>query len=333
MVHGIYAADSRRLSVKAAFPAVWEAEEKGGGSVVRGFLTKPIANTECDNYELGSMVETMKNVAVYSFKDGLRTITDALVRELKSNPKVQLQSGVGVTSLRLNPLHDTFEVLANQDDNMEVFIQCAILQVTTTSNDSLHPTHVVSTLPLPVFKNLLPPSTPLPHLEANPYSSVTVVNLVFSSCPSERPLHPPGFGYLIPRPMSGYDATNPGILGTVFDSSALSRQDRGGFTKLTVMLGGPHPLTESHTSLPVIMKHLSSHLSRALPDPLLVRVHSQASCIPTLTVGHLERMGELKAVLAGAPWEGRLEVVGSGVGGVSVGDCVEAGKRVGKGWV
>jgi oxygen-dependent protoporphyrinogen oxidase len=98
------------------------------------------------------------------------------------------------------------------------------------------------------------------------------------------------------------------------------------------MLGGPHPLTESHMSLPVIMKHLSSHLGHALPEPLLVRVHAHASCIPTLTVEHLDRMGELKAVLGEAPWEGRL-VIGSGVGGVSVGDCVEAGKRVGRGWV
>jgi len=207
------------------------------------------------------------------------------------------------------------------------------LQVTTTSNDSLHPTHVVSTLPLPALKDLLPSSTPLPHLEANPYSSVTVVNLVFPPLSSGAPLHPPGFGYLIPRPSSGYDPTNPGILGTVFDSSALSQQDTGAFTKLTVMLGGPHPLTESHTSLPVIMKHLSSHLGHALPEPLLVRVHPHASCIPTLTVGHLDRMRELKAVLGEAPWEGRLEVIGSGVGGVSVGDCVEAGKRVGRGWV
>jgi oxygen-dependent protoporphyrinogen oxidase len=48
--------------------------------------------------------------------------------------------------------------------------------------------------------------------------------------------------------------------------------------------------------------------------------------------GHLERMAELQEVLGGGPWEGRMEVVGAGVGGVSVGDCVEAGRRVGMGW-
>jgi oxygen-dependent protoporphyrinogen oxidase len=38
MVHGIYAADSRILSVRAAFPTLWDAEEKGGGSIIRGLL-------------------------------------------------------------------------------------------------------------------------------------------------------------------------------------------------------------------------------------------------------------------------------------------------------
>jgi oxygen-dependent protoporphyrinogen oxidase len=63
-----------------------------------------------------------------------------------------------------------------------------------------------------------------------------------------------------------------------------------------------------------------------------VRSHSHTSCIPTFSVGHLERMDELRTVLKGAPWVGRLEIIGAGIGGVSVGDCVEAGKRVGRRW-
>lgn len=31
-------------------------------------------------------------------------------------------------------------------------------------------------------------------------------------------------------------------------------------------------------------------------------------------------------------WNSRLAVVGAGVGGVSVGDCVEAGRQVGREW-
>lgn len=110
MVHGIYAADSRFLSVRAAFPIVWDAEENGGGSVIRGLLSKNEKSDAAVDYVLGNMVTAMDDVSVFSFREGIRTLIDALVLELKRNPKVQLQSGVGVTSLRLNPLHKTFEV-------------------------------------------------------------------------------------------------------------------------------------------------------------------------------------------------------------------------------
>lgn len=332
MVHGIYATDSRNLSTRATFPILWDAEDRGGGSIVRGFFNRNGKDDTNHDYVLGDVQTRMDGIAVYSFRDGIRTITDALVRELKRNPKVQLQSGVGVTSLNLNPLRNTFEVYVFfLPPQVEVSLMHS-LQITTTSNDSTDASHVVSTLSPPVLNKLLPTSKSLPHLEANPSSSVTVVNLVFPSSPLGVPLHPPGFGYLVPRPSSGYDESNSGVLGTVFDSSALSEQDTGGLTKMTVMLGGPHPLTPSHTSLPVIIKHLTTHLGHSLPEPLFARTHSHTACIPTLSVGHLGRMDELRTVLNGVPWEGRLEIVGAGVGGVSVGDCVEAGKRVGQGW-
>src|ERR1700744_4395053 len=56
--------------------------------------------------------------------------------------------------------------------------------------------HVISTIPLAGFSSMLLSDT-LPHLTGNPSSSVTVVNLVFDA-PADK-LHPPGFGYLIPR--------------------------------------------------------------------------------------------------------------------------------------
>ena len=38
---GVYAADARKLSVRAAFPTLWEMEERGRGSVVRGSFSRP----------------------------------------------------------------------------------------------------------------------------------------------------------------------------------------------------------------------------------------------------------------------------------------------------
>lgn len=208
--------------------------------------------------------------------------------------------------------------------------------------ETITASHVVSTVPLRTLKSLTSVSDELPalpHLTANPSSSVTVVNLVFP--PTSRPIHPPGFGYLVPRPRAGYISRTSGFLGTVFDSSAMPTQDRGmpGFTRVTVMLGGPHApaLTSGHIAPEHILSQLQMHLAPKgpkLPWPVHIAVTEQRDCIPIPTVGHVERMAELRKVLkdANGPWKGRLEVIGAGVGGVSVGDCVKAGRNVGADW-
>lgn len=108
---------------------------------------------------------------------------------------------------------------------------------------------------------------------------------------------------------------------------------------MTVMMGGPNPITPSHTDLDAVLKQLSVHLTapddflKVLPDPIYTRTHRHVDCIPTPTPGHLERMEELKVTLAKGVWSGRLEVIGAGVRGVSLGECVESGKRVGENWI
>ena len=162
-------------------------------------------------------------------------------------------------------------------------------------------------------------------------SSVTVVNLVF---PPGRRIHPDGFGYLIPRDTHGH----VDVLGTVFDSCALGGQDAYAsqsaprFTKMTMMVrrdpSAATPVTQEQ-----VLAHLTQHLapSAPLPPPVYFRAHAMDGCIPTPTVGHVQRMRALREAV-NAQWDGRLEVLGAGVGGVSVGDCIEQGRRAGAAW-
>ena len=244
----------------------------------------------------------------------------------------------------------------------------------------LRATHVISALPLPVLESILQQPLPaegaaggaastahhpsLPHLRANPHSSVIVLNLVFPTGPPNDteeqpttttptsapiPLHPPGFGYLIPRPEHGYpeprregegeEEPGLGLLGVVFDTASLPDQDHdgendaAGFTKMTAMLGGPYPHPNARDSalsdaqlVAAVVRRVSSQLGRALPPPVHYAVHRNAESIPTYLVGHTARMGELRRALR-EQWGGRMKVVGAGVGGVSVADCVKAGRQ------
>ena len=104
LVHGIYATDSRKLSLRAAYPMLWHAEAYGGGSVVWGALKpKPKKATgDSSSYELGSSLpRIMKGVAVYSFKNGLSTLSDALVENLKSRGNVEIRTGDPVSLINL----------------------------------------------------------------------------------------------------------------------------------------------------------------------------------------------------------------------------------------
>lgn len=98
LVHGIYAADSRQLSVRAAFPSLWAMEDRGWGSVVRGALLPDTASPRVD-YDVGDIPNMMKNVSVYSFADGISTLTGALATRLQNQPNVEILCDTPISSL------------------------------------------------------------------------------------------------------------------------------------------------------------------------------------------------------------------------------------------
>ena len=186
----------------------------------------------------------------------------------------------------------------------------------------------------------------LPHLLSNLSSSVTVVNFIFP--PTAQPIHQEGFGYLIPRKDNSSDPyfTDFGsmplqdrLIGVVFDSCALSAQDtypegdKGNqrFTKLTLMLKG---ISSWDVNEEELMKILTKHLRPVspLPRPVYMRVNTHSDCIPIPGVGHVQRMAELQTELKRGFWDERFAVLGAGVGGVSVPDCVEQGRIIASRW-
>ncbi|KAF8178232.1 protoporphyrinogen oxidase [Pholiota molesta] len=347
LLHGIYASDARKISVRTAFPTLWDIENGGRGSLVIGILRKnlwPFAsqgnNPPDDSYELGKTSEMMRDASVYSFRDGMQTLTNALEDHLQTRPNVSVLKNVEILSLKSLEDH-SFEVVHSGGEPLQV-------------------THVASALPLPALERILDsrPHPKIPNLAANPSTSVNVVNLVFPCPPSH--IHPEGFGYLIPRPPEGYSTTpSPGVLGVVFDSCSLHEQDtprtddyftQSPFTKLTIMTGGPYtslplpPHTSSTSStdnppfiralLDELQVQLCASLKGNIPDPIYWRIWENKNCIPTLLPGHRERITEMQSMLRDEKdgWGGRLAVIGAGVGGVSVGDCVEAGRKVAAEW-
>lgn len=114
LVHGIYAADARRVSMRAAFGRIWEMGERAGGSVVRGMVGQTVFGgrkpPKAHTYELGEVEERLRGVSIFSFRDGVGMIVDRLEQWLRARRGVRICVETSVSSLGYNPELDKFNV-------------------------------------------------------------------------------------------------------------------------------------------------------------------------------------------------------------------------------
>jgi oxygen-dependent protoporphyrinogen oxidase len=115
LVHGIYACDSKELSVKTAFPGLWKVEERGMGSVVMGYLRDAFIGTGKESetgegHELGTVEGQMQGVSVFSFRRGIEEISKALKEWLSRRQSVQIRTSTEARSIRFDSHSKTFQV-------------------------------------------------------------------------------------------------------------------------------------------------------------------------------------------------------------------------------
>ncbi|KAJ3029507.1 oxygen-dependent protoporphyrinogen oxidase [Rhizophlyctis rosea] len=311
LVHGVYAGDIKQLSIRSTFPYLWELSQKHG-SITRGVMAppEPAKNPWVLGEEELRFVRKVQSASVYSFKNGLQTLTDALGEDLRKKSNVNIVNAE-CTGVEFGSEH------------VEV----------KTNTQPLKATHIISALPSYALAPLLRTSAPTTSsiLKQTPAVTVAVINLAYRGrLPFE------GFGYLVPR--EGVERS--GILGVVFDSCSLPAQDPkevGDVTRVTVMMGGF--VFEKHFGgaseerlLTTALNHVHESLKLQPDDLLSSLVSVQKDCIPQYTVGHAERLGRLEGTLR-EDTGGRLMVVGSSFNGVGVNDCVQDARRVSEAFV
>lgn len=84
---------------------MWDAEERGRGSLFRGLLVPGRAGREPkaeeEQYELGRTLEMMNGVSVYSFIDGMETLTKALEESLRSASNVSILVDARISGIKM----------------------------------------------------------------------------------------------------------------------------------------------------------------------------------------------------------------------------------------
>jgi protoporphyrinogen/coproporphyrinogen III oxidase len=112
LVHGIYAADARALSLAATFPTLPDLARAGRGSVARGVLLRALSRASGEHKHRGGAdaPDAVKGASVFSFREGMQALPDALRAALASAPNVRLVPRARATRLAHDARTDSFDV-------------------------------------------------------------------------------------------------------------------------------------------------------------------------------------------------------------------------------
>jgi len=297
-VSGIYAGDPEKLSLRAAFPILYEAE-KAAGSITRGVF-KVLKQRKAAS---GPAPQTPKEKpTLQTFREGNETIIRAIAERLAE----RLSCGVEVGRIEAlpageNPRAARFRVSLHGANGEEIVeAERLILSV---------PTEAAGQLLIGVDSGFSAP------LGAISYSGVAVVSLGYSKADVGDALT--GFGFLVPR------SSGLSILGTVWNSSLFPGRAPEGHALLTSFVGGATNPTAVRSSAEVLAAQVHREMAPLLAirkEPVFSNVTIWPRAIPQYNLGHTARIVAVNALRTKFPG---LYFSGNYLNGPAIGTCAE----------
>lgn len=290
-VAGVYAGDPEQLSVRAAFPKLHELEQ-AHGSLLLGQLLG--ARARARNPE-----KSKQSAAMFAFRDGMQTLTDAIARRLE-----QVELGT--------------EVISVEPGNGVHLVRTA----GTNGQREFRARVVLLSLPAYTAANLAAPFAPRASaaLAAIPYPPVAVAASAYRKGSSAHALD--GFGFLVPQ------GEERQILGTIFSSTLFDNRAPRGLDLLTTFVGGmrqPALAQREESEIAELVQAEHASILGAAPRAEFVKVRRWPRAIPQYTLGHLARIAQIEKAERDVPG---LFFCANYRGGVSIGDCIRSAEGI-----
>lgn len=287
-VAGVYAGDPERLSVRAAFPRLFEIEQQYG-SLIRGQIQGARERSK----------EVSKQAApMLSFGDGMQTLTDGVAGRL-----ADLRLATRATSIS-RTADSGWEVNAIGD----------------RGTVSLRAKSVLIAAPAAAAAQLVRPhaQSACTALEGIPYPPVASVAGAYARADVAHPLD--GFGFLVPK------KEQRRILGTIFSSTLFGNRAPAGMVLLTTFVGGmrqPELAELGEAAIAALVHDELVSLLGVRAAPQRTWVNRWKHAIPQYTLGHLDRISKLEEAERALPG---LHFCANYRGGISVADCVKSSR-------
>jgi oxygen-dependent protoporphyrinogen oxidase len=289
-VSGVYAGNPRELSMRAAFPRLWEAEQRHG-SIIRGMLA-------------GSGAQKSKPKGkreLFGFQCGLTTWPQAIVRALGAE-RVWLNT----QALRLQPVDGKWR-----------------LTVLRAGRETVIPaSYVILAVPAYVVADLVADLDALVSqaLRTIPYPPMAVVHLGYRRADIAHPLD--GFGMLCPSKERRM------ILGTLWPSTLFPGRAPANTVLTTVFVGGasnPAVALQEDDALVNTVHGEQQALLGARSAPIMSRVIRWPRAIPQYVAGHVKCLAAIERLEAVWP---TLRLAGNYRNGVSTIQCWKDGQEL-----
>ncbi len=308
MVSGVYAGDPRSLSIRSAFPRLWEAEG-AAGSVIRGFLRRT------KKKEGGAAGAPRHRARTLTFDGGLYTLIETLQQRLSSQPGFHLELGTAVVTIEgpRTPAPPGRRWTVRTADG-RTFDADVLVSTLSASADAR------------LLGGVLTRSTAGLALVA--YSPVTVVMQAYRA-PASPHDAPHGFGGLIPQ-VEGFRS-----LGILYPASLFTGRAPEGFVLTTSFLGGALDSRLASAPDEDLLAVASAEVARFFPrlgPAARSWIARWPEAIPQLPLGHHRTLAALEqdlvALDAAAP--GALHVTGGFRDGIALGERIASGEAIGK---
>jgi len=291
-VAGVYAGNPEDLSVKSAFPKLYDLEEKYGGLIV---------GTVKSIRERKKRAEKSKQSAkMFSFKSGMQIFPKTIAASLSD--KVLLETEV--TSI--TKLDSGYRVKYNQGENINS-IDCDL---------------VVSTIPAYVASNLVKDLDvkTAEHLTNVVYPPVLVLYLGYEKSAIGQALD--GFGFLIPA------KEKKSFLGAIWSSVLFPDRCDDNKASFTLFVGGSrNPEVADKNKEEVVRKVLKEfhELMNINSEPVFKSYKFWSKAIPQYNIGYIEHEKAFEEFENNFPG---FILAGNYRGGISLGDCVKSSETV-----
>ena len=282
-ISGIYAGDPKKLSMRHAFPKIFELEKRSGSLIKGALFSKKDKAAQMPK-------GTPRSI---TFLNGMQTMTDALAGEIGAN----LRLNTTVASIEKADASSGYTAVTGQgSEKFDAVVICT-------------PSHAAAGLVASFDPQLAA------ELQDIYYPPIAVVFTAFKK--EQVAADARGFGFLVP----GIERRK--ILGSLWTSSVFENRAPEGYHLFTTFIGGarkPELAVETEDELIAVVREELDSILRTSGEPVFTAVKKWDKAIPQYNIGYQSVHDAIDEFRSAEPG---IFFCSNFYKGISVGDCIK----------